>query len=572
MKRFILQFKELYNSQALHTVEILNTGSANGTVYLTGAKTPGEWEEDDSDNLLEFPRRKTGTIAIVVTPDTDIDGLLPTSPTSHRVEIDGNWVGYLEPNAFNIPMYEDTYTLKLNVQSFIGTMSAQYPTVFYPLTFISMEALLESVVMGDYFIIPDGEYDEYRVSALLINPYRTDKDFKISQSSDCYERRTLYELLEQICTKYLLIVHEVVYNGERCFLFTRFTETGTYKVYDIENQEWTTLTVAGNDTEDFYDRFELAGNDNNRKLIRPQKKITVISEYYRADQQDFPFGLSKYTGYTTVDGKKTYFLNPMAGQLLSDYLKTQPSQYSYNQPAVIMGGIEDGDDAKERIIIHAVPDNTKILTAVFSGMMFPGTFTVEFDEVPDNYTFKYSIQCLNYYWDEENAEWTTTEYKYDGNVGTDKKFTTTGFYYDDTYTNGRPLKLNIYTATQSYVNSFIISNIKATGYVSRGIPDKYNENVENEKVLNGPTGAESETEITSIFGFDNNLISQMSYMFDIQNRIVVDVVRQDITYEDYIKLWTFDDDPLKYRLIGVEDSMRDSIMRLVFIGCETISE
>ena len=568
MKRFIIQFKELYNNEALHSVEILNTGSASGTVYLTGAKTPFEWEEDDSDNLLEFPRRKTGTIAIVVTPDTGIDGLLPTSPTSHRVEVDGKWVGYLEPNAFNIPMYEDTYVLKLNVQSFIGTMDAQYPTVFYPNTFISMEELLESVVMGDYFIMPAYAYDEFRFSALLVNPYRTDKDFKISQASDCYERRTLYELLEQICSKYLLIVHEVVYNGERCFLFTRFTETGTYKVYDIEEQEWTTLTVAGDDTEDFYDRFVLASNENNRKLIRPQKKITVISEYYRADQQEFPFGLSKYTGYTLVDGIKTYFLNPMAGQLLSDYLKTQTSQYSYNQPAVIMGGIEDGDDAKERIIIHAVPDNTKILTAVFSGMMFPGTFTVEFDEVPDNYTFKYSIQCLNYYWDDENSEWTTTEYKYDGNVGTDKKFTTTGFYYDDTYTNGRPLKLNIYTTTQSYVNSFIISDIKATGYVSHGLPDKYNENVDNEKVFTGPNGAESETELTSIFGIPSN----PSYMFDIQQRIVVDVIRQDVTYEDYIKLWTFDDDPLKYRLIGVEDSMRDSIMRLVFIGCETISE
>ena len=89
MKRFIIQFKELYNNEALHSVEILNTGSASGTVYLTGAKTPFEWEEDDSDNLLEFPRRKTGTIAIVVTSDTDIDGLLPTSPTSHRVEVDG---------------------------------------------------------------------------------------------------------------------------------------------------------------------------------------------------------------------------------------------------------------------------------------------------------------------------------------------------------------------------------------------------------------------------------------------------------------------------------------------------
>ena len=56
-------------------------------------------------------------------------------------------------------------------------------------------------------------------------------------------------------------------------------------------------------------------------------------------------------------------------------------------------------------------------------------------------------------------------------------------------------------------------------------------------------------------------------MFDVQQRIVVDVIRQDITYEDYIKLWTFDDDPLKYRLIGVEESTRDSVMTLMFIGC-----
>ena len=570
MKRFIIQFKELFNNHALHTVEILNTGSANGTVYLTGADNPFDWQEDDSNNLLDFPRRKTGTIRIIVDANTDIEGLLPTSPTSHRVEFDGNWVGYLEPSVFNIPMYDDIFTLKLNVQSFIGVMSGQYPMIYYPNTFASMTEVIEDIVMGDYAIMPDlDSFTDFRFSALLLNPYRTDSDFKISSAAECYERRTLYELLENFCNYYRMIVHEVVYNGERCFLFVRYDYTGNYKMYDMAEQEWTALTITGADTEDFYDRFELASDDNSRKLIRPQKKITATSEYYRSDQQDFPFELSKYTGHTLVDGKKIYFLNPMAGQLLSDYLKTQPSQYIHNQPAVIMGGIENGDNANERIIIPNVPDNTKMLTAVFSGMMFPGTFTVEFDECPDDdYTFKYSIQCLNYYWDDENAEWSTTENKYDAVVNkNNKKFTTTGFYYDDRYTNGRPLKLNIYTTTYSSANYFIISNIKATGYVARGLPDKYNEDVENEKVYNGPSGAESETEISSIFGIPGTA----PYMFDTQHCIVVDVIKQNITYEDYIKLWTFDDDPLKYRLIGVEESTRDSVMTLMFIGCETIS-
>lgn len=574
MKRFILQFKELYNNEALHSVEILNTGSASGTVYLTGAKTPFEWEEDDSDDLLFFTRRKTGSISIVVTPDTDISGLLPTSPTSHRVELDGVWIGYIEPLTFNIPMYSDVYTLKLNVTSFIGASTNTKVDEYWPSSLVKIFDLLREMTAAEYIILPKNYDFDRAYSALVVNPYRTDNDFKFETNDELFELKTVYEMLQEFCDLYMLTIHEVTYNGETAYLFTGYAYDGKYTVYDTEPQVVEDITI---DDEDFYDIFTLMGNSNYREIIRPQRKITVEDSSPISDEYHFPFQMSKYKGLQLLNGEITYYLQPMASQLSSDYLRTQTSQHVPNSTNVIMCGRgKTGEDPEECIYLESIQPNTKILQATFYGLINTGVFRIEFDEIPTNmpngsYDFRYSIKCGSKYWDDVNLEWSSTESIYTETISpSEKVLTTFGWAYDDD-NDGQPVSIILYATTAQQSITCKIRDIVATCYKQEGLPDKYNTGNKKTVTMNGPTGAESETDLSCIFGYIRQRVNELTYMFDIQQSITVEVQRRNITAEDYMRKWTFGDDPLKYRLISVDDSVRESLMTLKFIGCETIS-
>ena len=574
MKRFILQFRELYNSQALHTVEILNTGSANGTVYLTGAKKPFEWQEDNSDNLLEFPRRKTGTISIVVTPDTDTSGLLPTSPTSHHVELDGVFIGYIEPLTFNMPMYSDIYALKLNVTSFIGASANTKVDEYWPFSLVKMFDLLRGMTTAEYIILPKNYDFEREYSALIINPYRTDNDFKFDINDELFELKTVYEMLQDFCNLYMLTMHEVTYNSQTAYLFTGYTYEGDYTVYDTEPQEVEDISV---DDEDFYDIFTLIGNSNYREIIRPQRKITIKDSSPIIDEYKFLFQMSIYTGRSLINNELTYYLRPMAAQLTSDYLRTQPSQHIQNSMNVIMCGRSNGDkEPGECIYLESVQPNTKIFQATFYGLINTGSFRIEFDDIPTNmpyggYDFRYSIKCGSKYWDDVNQEWSSTENIYTETISPDEKVLTSFGWSYDADNDGQPVSIILYATTAQQTITCKIQDIVATSYKQEGLPDKYNPDNKKTVTLNGPSGAESETDLSCIFGYISQRVNELTYMFDIQQSITVEVQRRNITAEDYMRKWTFGDDPLKYRLISVEDSVRESLMTLVFIGCETIS-
>lgn len=577
MKRFLIQYKELWNNETLHTLEILNTGSASGTVYLTGAEVPFEWEEDNDTNLLSFLRTKTGKISIVVGPNDDIDGLLPTSPISHRVELDGVWIGYIEPTVFSIPMYSDVYKLKLNVMSRMSA-SDNNNVSFGGWNRVYIQDIMDNIAFADYYILPSGYTYERWFSQLRINPYRSDNDFKFDAGESLYEKITAYELLKELCNFYCFNVHEIPYGtGTTAYLFTAFNHSGNYLVYDIEDPETPTEITASE--LDFYNTFTLAGDRNKKQMIRPLKKVTLVDGNEMSSEQGFPFELSKYTGAAFIGGKMTYFLKPMASQLSSQYLRQQPSDYVLNDMNVIMCGRSDDDegDPEECIYMMSVGTNVLILSATFYGLQNPERFTIEFEDIPDNlasgsYTFRYSIRCGGKYWDDDNAEWSSTENIYSQSVDpNNNKLNSIGFYTDND-NDGSPVIINLYSSTVEYHTiTCKIKNITCYTYKSHGIPDKYNQDLIGRKELIGPAGADTETEVSSIFGIINTVANNLGYMFDNQTAITVEVVRRDITAQDYMRKWTFGSDPLKYRLISVQDSQRDSTMELLFIGCQTIS-
>ena len=314
-------------------------------------------------------------------------------------------------------------------------------------------------------------------------------------------------------------------------------------------------------------------------MIRPQRKVILIDSGERNSESRFPFALSKYTGLGWIDGHRAYYLRPMASQLTSQYLRTQPSEYQPSGMNVVMCGRgKDGDgNPEECIYLDSVYPNTKILSARFYGLVSPGSFMIEFDEIPSNlaygnYIFRYSIQCGSQFWDDENTEWSSTESIYSATIDSQNKkiFSVGGFSYDAN-NEGQPIIINLYATTVEQSITCKITDIVVYDYALENIPDKYNQNLYGRKDLQGPVGADEETEVSSIFGITTTTNHSIDYMFDNQKAITVEVVRKEMTISDYIRKWTFDDDPLKYRLISVQDSMRDSTMEIMFIGCETIS-
>ena len=98
--KYRLQFKSLNNVGCLVNVYVEGaTSSADtaktganvpfnvetGVTALIGTADPFTFEEDDSDNLLDFVRTKTGYISVIEQNVGDLDDMMPTSKTSHFI-------------------------------------------------------------------------------------------------------------------------------------------------------------------------------------------------------------------------------------------------------------------------------------------------------------------------------------------------------------------------------------------------------------------------------------------------------------------------------------------------------
>ena len=77
---YTISFKTL--KDRLCTVAIAGGGTA-----VDGAANPVEWEEDDSDNMLDFVRTKTGYVRVLEYTYGALSGLFPTSATSHPITV-----------------------------------------------------------------------------------------------------------------------------------------------------------------------------------------------------------------------------------------------------------------------------------------------------------------------------------------------------------------------------------------------------------------------------------------------------------------------------------------------------
>ena len=287
---FTISFKTL--KDRLCTVDIAGGGTA-----VDGAANPVEWEEDDSDNMLDFVRTKTGYVRVLEYTYGALSGLFPTSATSHPITVtyDGHlaFKGYLQPQTFENDWTNGTRTMEFPIVSLLGVADRKYFTLKAAGGRTSLGELLQEMCAGlgiESVIFPNqielaGSQAVYNplictINNLIISPYNS--NFQHGQTNPMgapeplQENITYMEFLDMLCAAFGLMCHEDVLSAtnKTCLVFTRTNYYGTYNQYAVST--WAATSVSGSSST--FAAFDHVGADGKESLIMPLKSIEAKAD------------------------------------------------------------------------------------------------------------------------------------------------------------------------------------------------------------------------------------------------------------------------------------------------------
>lgn len=222
-------FEEGYSG----SVTELSTNNANSPGYP--AAVPFEIEENDSNDLTDFIRFKTGSLRLVEVSYESLAGLMPRTITDHYIEayygstlvftgfmqcqeFDNDWVaaprelefpiisplGLLEAFKFDAPQSPGLVTMGELMHEVITGLKAVYADVVYPMT--SSYEPWDRVISSTVLVPFNDNFKHYDTASELYAP----KDYKY--------------FIEGICACYGWMVHDT----PTSIVFTKYEMTGNY--------------------------------------------------------------------------------------------------------------------------------------------------------------------------------------------------------------------------------------------------------------------------------------------------------------------------------------------------------
>ena len=307
--KYRLQFKSLNNVGCLVNVYVEGaTSSADtaktgdnvpfnvetGVTELIGTADPFTFEEDDSDNLLDFVRTKTGYISVIEQNVGDLDGMMPTSKTSHFIEAyygsQKVFVGYLQPQVFENDWAAGPLERSFPVVSPLGLLEYFNFTPPSSPSLVTLGSLMAEVAnglnAGYTHVISPKPFN--RLNATITNYFPWDgKIFSkamcpynsafgpLSQSSDLYSPKTYLEFVEGICKCFGWLVHD---DGTKIvFQDVGQGRTTVARQYTIANltafASYDSLSKSSASTWHLY--MEDFNDDSRISLVRPLRKLTL---------------------------------------------------------------------------------------------------------------------------------------------------------------------------------------------------------------------------------------------------------------------------------------------------------
>ena len=208
-----------------------------GVTNLTGAATPFYYQEDTSNDLLNFVRTKTGYISVIEDNYGDLNSLYPNSATQHYVEAYYGskrvFTGYMQCTEYSNAYVACPRVIDFAVVSPLGLLSSMKFSTAEP-TVTTMGALLQEVLQGinpgadgngsDYgnVIWPKVETDKRpwneSINRAIFCPFAELDQSSSVQSQAIYNPKDFDFFIKNLCANYGWLVHDTA----NSVVFTQF--------------------------------------------------------------------------------------------------------------------------------------------------------------------------------------------------------------------------------------------------------------------------------------------------------------------------------------------------------------
>lgn len=381
-----LQFKSLNNTGCL--VNIYEEGYTNsqadttktgadvpfavetGVAELTGGAVPFEIQEDDSSNLTDFIRIKTGYLRVIETSYGDLNDLFPTSIRHHFVEVFyGNervFTGFMQCQEFDNPWVAAPRELEFACVSPLGLLDTFNFNVPDDHGLVTLGTLLHEVMVGlnpsatnsnasDYqnVIYPSGtEYVPWnnKINSTVIIPFNPNfehYDYTAPNVPvDLWSPKSYQYFINGICACFGWIAHDTP-SG---IVFAQYDYGGSYQQLPVANL--TTLTnvtwiqqLAGS----FGTYYSNVDDNAQQSMVMPAKQVTLQLEGTDINKKELT---TKHAiSNDLMSGGSTYrsvAMTQVGPDVTADYIgkasiDTGGSIYNKGTFPLAYGKIESGD-------------------------------------------------------------------------------------------------------------------------------------------------------------------------------------------------------------------------------------
>lgn len=352
------------------TVKIYAEGWTGDITTLTMAEDPFVYEEDDSDNLLDVIRVKTGYIRVVEESYGALSAIFPQTNTERYVTVHYGsslaFMGFIQAQSFDQEYAPAPRVLSLPVTSPLGIAGGlKMPTPSSPSYRTLAAALKDAVDTLNAGIVnltfPDYMIDSNRVLAMQINtlsycPYNDDYNIYVGSIQTLYSPQTVLEFLEALCNCFGMMVHDV---GTE-IVFTRYDYNGNYNQYVVNTMGSsspsyraitsgsTVLSITGTPKSD----------NSKETTIMPVSKVEINYEDEVDPTYEVPYNRCKAHTYDD----NWVLLTPSTDEITSSYMDTSsmPTTTSNNVAVCATNGAEAENGFTEMIMFSRVTEASEL--------------------------------------------------------------------------------------------------------------------------------------------------------------------------------------------------------------------
>jgi len=314
--KWYIPFKTIDN--VLCEIRIYQDGYSGTPIQVTPADSPFIYQEDDTDNLLEPIRVKTGYIRVIEEVYGSLSEMNPSTDISHFVTVtlggDIIFIGFMKAQNFNNKYEPGPHILEFPVQSPLGITTTKkmtwrwnerYTTIAHSLRLAidSMDAGIKYIYFPDYITSSTVRTLSLYINSLSFYPFNEDIDIN-DRTSPLHVAETVSDFLEEICRCFGLVLHDLGVG----LVFTKYDYEGIYSRYDVESISFNNLdNIDSAIIIDVYSGSSIWNmqslqprSDNNiETVIQPASEIQISYKDKLYPEYEIPYQRTYIIGYST---------------------------------------------------------------------------------------------------------------------------------------------------------------------------------------------------------------------------------------------------------------------------------